>query len=458
MPKAARKLTKRDLDKLRTIAPLVVPLEAQLHAAKKAGDKPEAARVSKQLKALGPRALADGGQPGLFAQAKRGKVAFVFRYRPPGGGGRRNMQIDWFGAITLEQARAAAQGLRGDVACRVDPQVAREEARRDSATVNDLVAGYLEDLRERAESRTARRGSPGGALNAAGLLGRHVLPSIGHIRARDLSVDRVRQLHRKLTAAGKGPTANRMLGALQAALAWAERAGVVPVGVNVARLVERNKEEGRRRAIHPQELERLGVVLRQAEAGKLHPSAALAIRLLALTGMRREEVLGLRWSHVDLERGFIYLDDSKTGRQVRCVGAAAVALLRAAKPKGASADDFVCPGGRPGAHFVGIDKIRLRLWRAAKIVATPEGRVDLHSLRHSFASAGADLQHGKFAGMVGVLLGHGHDLKQSITARYVHGNAEATRAAADAISAEIAQLLGLSEPATVIAFPKRGSK
>lgn len=38
--------------------------------------------------------VADAGQPGLYAWARRGRVRFVLAYRPPGGGRRRRLNID----------------------------------------------------------------------------------------------------------------------------------------------------------------------------------------------------------------------------------------------------------------------------------------------------------------------------------------------------------------------------
>jgi len=40
-----------------------------------------------------------------------------------------------------------------------------------------------------------------------------------------------------------------------------------------------------------------------------------------------------------------------------------VDLLVAAKPAAASPDDYVCPGQRPDAPFIGIDKVRRRFYR-----------------------------------------------------------------------------------------------
>jgi integrase len=57
------------------------------------------------------------------------------------------------------------------------------------------------------------------------------------------------------------------------------------------------------------------------------PFAVAAIRLLILTGMRPREVLNLEWRHVDLERGVLFLPDSKTGRKTVILGGPALSLL-----------------------------------------------------------------------------------------------------------------------------------
>ena len=256
-----------------------------------------------------------------------------------------------------------------------------------------------------------------------------------------------------------------MLTALSAAFGFADRTELVPAGFNPTRHVERFAETGERRALSAEELTALGAALHEAEQnGPTHPSAILAIRLLALTGFRRGEILGhamkerrgrregLRWGDVDLDAGLVHLRESKTGRQTRTIGRSAVELLRAAKPKGAAPPDPVCPGTFPGQPFIWIDKARGRLWRAAGL----DG-VDLHSLRHSYASIGAHVHNGRFVGHVSALLGHGYQ-SRSITERYITSDPEALRPAADAIAAEIARLLGLGEPARVVAFPAGGER
>jgi integrase len=74
----------------------------------------------------------------------------------------------------------------------------------------------------------------------------------------------------------------------------------------------------------------LGDALREAEAtGVKHPSAILAIWLLAFTGPRRNEILTLDWSAVDLDRAELVLRESKTGPKRIPLPTHAVQLLAA---------------------------------------------------------------------------------------------------------------------------------
>ena len=47
----------------------------------------------------------------------------------------------------------------------------------------------------------------------------------------------------------------------------------------------------------------------------------------AFTGCRRSEILNLKWSEVDFERGMLNLTDSKTGRKSVILNAPALAIL-----------------------------------------------------------------------------------------------------------------------------------
>ena len=76
---------------------------------------------------------------------------------------------------------------------------------------------------------------------------------------------------------------------------------------------------------------------------KINPFAAAALRLLMFTGCRLREILSLRWEHVDLERGLLFLPDSKTGKKTVILNAPALAVLNGLQRIRA----YVVPGDDP---------------------------------------------------------------------------------------------------------------
>ena len=170
----------------------------------------------------------------------------------------------------------------------------------------------------------------------------------GSIKAEALTRQHVAALHARLS---KTPyTANRTLAAISAKYGWAEDHGFVPEGhPNPARKIRRYRERAREGFLTTDELARLSDAIREGETTgwpyivdetkptskfvqkdrmvKLDVFAAAAIRLLILTGARLREILHAKWSELDIERGVLFLADSKTGRKPIYLGAAALSIL-----------------------------------------------------------------------------------------------------------------------------------
>jgi len=154
--------------------------------------------------------------------------------------------------------------------------------------------------------------------------------------------------------------------------------------------------------------------------------AAAAIRLLILTGARVGEILHLEWDHVDLERGLLFLSDSKTGRKTIVLNSAAMEILsslQAEKIKGR----FVIVGAAPDKPRVDLKRPWAAVRRQAKLQ-----EIRLHDLRHTFASVGAGASLG--LPIVGKLLGH---TQPQTTARYAHLDADPLRRASNLIGSYI---------------------
>ena len=234
---------------------------------------------------------------------------------------------------------------------------------------------------------------------------------------------------------------NRTLAVLSTLFNWAEERGFRPDGSNPCRHVHKYREGRRERFLSQAEWARLGDALRQAEADKsCSPWAIAAIRLLALTGARRNEILTLRWEHVSEEHGRLLLPDSKTGRKTIPLNAPALTVLHEI-PR-LEGNRYVICGERPGRHLVNLEKPWRRIRAAAKL-----DEVRLHDLRHSFASVGAS--GGQSLVIIGKMLGHS---QPATTARYAHLADDPVRAASEAVGGYIASAMDSGRSGEVVGF------
>jgi len=149
--------------------------------------------------------------------------------------------------------------------------------------------------------------------------------------------------------------------------------------------------------------------------------------LVTTPSRRLREILHLKWEQVDLERGLLFLADSKTGKKTVILNAPALAVLTGLDRLGS----YVVPGDDP-------EKPRADLKRPWEAVAKRAGlsRVRLHDLRHTYASFGAG--GGLGLPIIGKLLGH---TQASTTQRYAHLDADPLRRASETIGGRIAAAL-----------------
>jgi integrase len=165
-----------------------------------------------------------------------------------------------------------------------------------------------------------------------------------------------------------------------------------------------------------------------AEEGKEKRTGLAAIRFLLLTGFRRMEALALPWEWVDARARCIRFADTKSGAQLRPIGAAAVAVLDSlTRADGAR---FVFAADRGDGHFVGLPRVLARMCGRAGLFG-----VTVHVLRHSFAAA-AEMGFSELT--IAGLLGHS---VPGVTAHYAHVPDRALSAAADQVSVRIAVAL-----------------
>ena len=99
---------------------------------------------------------------------------------------------------------------------------------------------------------------------------------------------------------GGSTAAVRAVGLLGGMLTYAREMGYIEH--NPARGIRKPADKRRSFRLAPEEYRSLGQALEAAEGKGEHWQATAAIRLIALTGCRRSEILHLRWSEVDFQR------------------------------------------------------------------------------------------------------------------------------------------------------------
>lgn len=166
------------------------------------------------------------------------------------------------------------------------------------------------------------------------------------------------------------------------------------------------------------------------ETGGDPQGAIRVIRLLSLAGARCGEILELKWSEIDFERGFLRLDATKSGKSIRPISGPAQRLLAEA-PRAHPV--WVFPNAKGTAPYEGLPKI----WREVRAAAGLDD-FRMHDLRHSFASFGA--ANGLSLPIIGALLCHKNI---STTQRYAHLTDMAARQAANDVSDMVAAALGV---------------
>ncbi|MFY0610451.1 MAG: site-specific integrase [Hyphomicrobiaceae bacterium] len=386
--------------------------------------------------------VGDTSLPGYFVRRQRD--AAVYFVRKHAKGKRHFISIGEHGREGWTERRARDQALQIIAALKQGRDPAAE---RISEKAMPTLAQFAEDFIAQRSSTL----KPGTVANYNSLLNKHVAPRnvsgelirncLGALKLNVVNHQHVAGMHAKLKVTPR--TANHMLAFLSSLYAEAQASGLVPEAHNPTRRVKRYTIQPRQRFLSEDEIGRVGEVLSRAEQdGSEDPYAIAAIRLLILTGCRRDEVLGARWDWIDFERGLLNLPDSKTGAKPVYLSPPALELLHAL-PRVAG-NPHVIVGAKEGGRWVNLRKVWVRVRQRAGIKPTmlssdKHQEVRLHDLRHSYASLLAS--GGASLPVIGKLLGH---TQPQTTARYAHLSEDSTRLASERAGSSAAAALGKS--------------
>ena len=345
-----------------------------------------------------------------------GSKVYVVQFRADGRSKRLTIGRD--GIITPAQARRRAARILARVQAG-RPPVPRKDRPPRGPTVGDVAQRFLSeyvDVRYRPHTVKA----------VHRLFRKFILPAFGKVPAESLRCEQVAALHERLRRTPR--LANYVVEMLSAMFKRAQAWRMVPDDTNPCTGVLRYKRPPRDRFLTDAEFTRLGRALSELEeGGEVSSHAAAAIRLLMLTGCRRNEIVALRWDEANLKRKELRLRQTKSGPRTVPLSPAAVRVL-SRRPR-TPGNPWVIPGGNKGEYLKYIHDP----WCKVRERANLED-VRLHDLRHSFASRALVL--GESLPMIGKLLGH---TRVETTARYAHVGDDFVKEAAVRIAASIAE-------------------
>ena len=341
--------------------------------------------------------IGDTDLDGFFV--RRQKDSRVYFVRKHARGQRHFVTIGKHGAeFTPSKARAEALAIVAALRKGLDP--AQERTRlRGMPTVAEYADEFLRDNIAGVKASSLS--------NYESLYRNHVKSTLGRFKLNTLTTADVAAVHRKLNNTPRA--ANHVVAFIGSLYKQARLQKFVPHDFNPCAGIRQFKTEARERLLSREELRRLGEVLDQADAsGLAGPSAVAAIKLLIVTGRRRNEILTLKWSDIDFERKHMRLTDSKTGAKVFNLSPVALQVL-ADIPR-LEVNPYVIAGEKPGRNLINLQKPWSRIRKAAGIED-----VRIHDLRHTFASYLASRGHSLLE--IGKLLGHS---QAQATERYAH--------------------------------------
>lgn len=379
--------------------------------------------------------LWDDRNPGFGVRVyPSGRKTFIMRYRNAGNR-YKYLTLGRFGTLTLQQARDLATQRRGDVVKGEDP--AEEKAsRRRALDVAQLCELFLERYAKPHrkswkddERRIGRHIVPhlgphkAGAVTKSDVIRMHQkVAELGPVEAnRTLNlVRRIWNLAEEWEILPEG-TKNPTKGVKRFAEKSRERWLTDEEAKRLLRALERDSGE---RGVNGSLCFRIDEFLRDRAQGTIgevaeavdHPRQKTAILLASmakqgrlrrvrtgvyafepgshdpdpffraiiwlylLTGLRKTELLGLRWEHVDFDQATVYVPDTKSGRShLLPLSTMALDILRGL-PR--FADNPHCfPGRKPGEPLANIDKS----WRRLRALAGLED-VTIHDLRRTVGS------------------------------------------------------------------------
>ena len=356
--------------------------------------------------------------PGVYwVQLRNDNKAFFIRYRLPD----RKQIEERAGTSAQGMTAAKASAMRASrISGKTDPNNKRREAKKELESKIQWTLARLWE--EYSETRSSDSGRPYKSRGRDENRFKKHFPDIWH-----LLPEQIDHLHyerwEKNISTGRSPTTVWHCGEL---LRRIVRFGTeknlcngLPFKLSLRKIDNRTTEY-----LEPEQLNKLAEALKLEE-----PITGNLFRIVLLTGLRRGELLKLRWEDINFEKGIVQLRDTKAGRdQTLPLSEQAFSLLEN-HPRHQSNCDYVFPSPQ-GCQWSksSLDRVFKRIAARSNL---PKGFRLLHGLRHQYGSMLAE--NGANIVELRDLLRHS-DVR--VSERYLHSSDERLRKRANVLGSQ----------------------
>jgi integrase len=336
-----------------------------------------------------------------------GRKVWIVRYRTTAGT-QRKMNIGRCDVLPPDTAREKARQILAEAAAGGDPVASRRDT-KGKETIADL-SRYFTDYK----ANLVKAGTKANHKSNWG----HINKLLGKKRIADLTFADVQIFH---TERGKAHrvNANRCVAQLKAAMNYAERMGWRPRHTNPCKEIQFFPEFERQRIVKPDELPRLWAAIEGYQVQRGCWAAKYGIKLLLLSGLRKNEWACARWDWLDMNARTLTLPDSKTGPRTIHLSDPVMIVLQ--ELRGLSDSDWIIPNSNGNRPMRGLGRHWAKIRKTAGL-----DDVRVHDLRHTVGTM-AHL-NGLSQKEISDLLGH---RRLSTSARYIHSFDDRRRAAAN---------------------------
>ena len=385
------------------------------------------------LKADSNLQISDGTIPGLYLRysAATHKIKFYLGYKIRHSTKRRNLLLGRYGEIKLPELKEQALELRKQISRGQDPMFVQEEERKQVEKEEEKKIKMAVLFEEYMNKYAKIHKKPSTQVSNKAQFKLYVGPKFGHKYMTDIEDRHINNAYADWVQKTSFSTANKALSLMSDFWNWCARNGYVPKGYNPCRDVKKGTNPKYiPKVLEPKEYKALFAALEQGQLDSgLHPRFFRAIRVLALTGCRYQEITQLELDEIDIPNKRLHLKKSKVGpRDVKLSDAVIPDIELAVKEACSLGSHYAFPGVLDNSK--GLYDARKAFQWALKKAHLPHMRI--HDLRHSFISLGANSDQNIMA--LKDAAGH---TRVTTTEGYAHVGDAATYKAVNSITAQM---------------------